>query len=171
MLLAHLGIDLRPLGLRTPQPWPLHHRAKNRLKKRLAAEPGNGPGPLILSTTTLLPTSWWLLQMACTFLFYLILFFHSGTNLKELAAQLGIDPRPPAFEHHSTTTTPPWLLYFTWSFSFTLEPTYIMVILKGWGPRLGIYSRSLGFLGFEHHSLDHYTTMAKAERLLYFYST
>ena len=31
----------------------------------------------------------------------------------------------------------------------------------GWEPRLGIDSRSLGF---EHHSLDHYTTMAKTER-------
>ena len=103
---------------------------------------------------------------ATLFSFYLIDFFHSETNVKELEAQPGIDPRPSGFEHHSTTTTyttvtfPFYLILFFHSWANLLRG-----YLKGWGPRLGIDSRSLGF---EHHSLDHYTTMVKADRLYFF---
>ena len=40
-------------------------------------------------------------------IFMLLLLHYSEINVKELAAQPGIDPRPLGDEHHSTTTTPP----------------------------------------------------------------
>ena len=40
-------------------------------------------------------------------------------------------------------------------------------LLEVWGPRLGIDSRSLGF---EHHSLDHFTNMAKTVGAISFFT-
>ena len=65
--------------------------------------------------------------------------------------------------HHYTTVTFVFcliLLFHSWA-------NLLYGYIKGWGPRLGIDSRSLGF---EHHSLDHYTIMAKAERLICFFT-
>ena len=72
--------------------------------------------------------------------------------------------------HASSNTTPP--LHHR---DFSILPNPFLSLLsqltlwlfKGWGPRLGIDPRSIGF---EHHSLDHYTTMAKAERLTCFFT-
>ena len=108
---------------------------------------------------------------------FLILFFHSETNLKVLLAQLGVDPRPlglgaprPWPIHHRANC---WTatLYSFYLIGFFHSETNIkeLAVQPGihprpsaiehhWGPRLGIDSR---FLGFEHHSLDHYTTMAR----------
>ena len=84
------------------------------------------------------------------FSFYLIGFFHSETNVKELAAQPGIDPRPVGFEHHS---------------DFSILPNPFLSLLSQLTlrlfKRLGAQGRNRFSLliGFEHHSLDHYTTM------------
>ena len=106
----------------------LFFHSKTNLKV-LVAQLGIDPRPLGLGA----PQPWPLHHRAncwttTLFSFYLIGFFHSETNVKELAAQPRIDPRPLGFEHHSTTTTPPWLFHFTQSYSFTLEPTYFKVI-------------------------------------------
>ena len=72
--------------------------------------------------------------------------------------------------HASSNTAPP-LHYRDFSILpnpfLSLLSQLILWLFKGWGPRLGIDPRSVGF---EHHSLDHYTTMAKAERLTYFFT-
>ena len=59
-------------------------------------------------------------------------FFHSGTNLKELAAQPWIDPGPSGFEHRYTTAN--FLRYLILFFHSWANLLY--GYLKGWGPRL-----------------------------------
>ena len=59
------------------------------------------------------------------FSFYLIGFFHSETNVKELAAEPGIDPRSLGFEHHSTTVTFLFyliLFFHSWANLYLLNP-------------------------------------------------
>ena len=68
------------------------HSETDWKKKKLVAEPGIEPGPLILSTTILSSTSTWLLQMALTFSILPNPFFHSETNVKVLVTQPGINP-------------------------------------------------------------------------------
>ena len=77
--------------------------SENKLKVLLHGPAGNRtPPPPGLRTPQPGPlhhrTNGW---TATLFSFYLIGFFHSETNVKELAAQPGIDPRPLGFEHHS----------------------------------------------------------------------
>ena len=148
MLLAKLGIDPRPLGHAVPQPWPLHHHAN----------------------------CW----TATLFSFYLIGFFHSESNVKELAAKPGIDPRPLGFEHHSTTapqqhhstTTAPPLHHR----DFSVLPNPLLSLLSQLTlrlfKRLGAKARNrFLLLRLWAPQPYHYTTMAKGERLWFFYST
>ena len=82
----------------------------------------------------------------CThFSFYLIGFFHSETNVKELAAQPGIDDRCLGLGHHSTTSTPRWIFCVIPSPFLSLLSQFTLRLFKGLGARLGIDSRSLGF--------------------------
>ena len=79
----------------------------NQLKSALGPAGNRSSAPWASYTTA------WTITPPCqmlnshTFSFYLIGFFHSEINVKELAAQPGIDPRPSGFKHHNTTTTPP----------------------------------------------------------------
>ena len=75
------------------------------------------PGPLHH------PTNCW---TATLFSFYLIGFFHSETNVKELAAQPGIDPRSLDFEHHSLNH------YTTVAITESTYSTYIILLLHTW---------------------------------------
>ena len=66
------------------------------------------------------------------------------------------------YRHHSTTTTNPVTFLFYPILFLSLLSQLTLRLLKGLGAQArNQFSRSLGF---EHHSLDHYTTMAKAKR-------
>ena len=86
-------------------------------------------------------------------------FFHSVTDAKELAGEPGIDPRsaPPPLHRRDFSI-------LSNAFLSLLSQLTLRLLFKG-------AESILAPLAFEHHSLHHYNTMAKADRLYFFYST
>ena len=100
----------------------------NQLKSALGPA-GNRPSPpWAWCTTAMTITPPCQLLNSHTFFTVPNRFLPLWNQRKRARGPAGNRPSPSRHEHHSTTTTQPWLFYFTWSFSFILGPTYLKVI-------------------------------------------